>query len=610
MKIHDVAQGSPEWHALRSTTYNASDAPAMLGCSPYQTRSELIKRLATGITPEVDAETQRRFDDGHRFEALARPLAVEIIGEELYPISGSEDVGLDKPLGASLDGSTITDEILWEHKSLNDELRAILPEQIVGEVFVGSVALGATLAKMYRVQMEQQLMISGAGKVLFTASKWSRDDTLVEARHCWYESDPALRAEILAGWKLLSEDIKAYMPPEVVDVKPIVSQRPENLPALHHEVTGTLVLTSNIKEWEAAARDYIKQVRDHELKTDEDFDAADQAKDWCVSTKTKLEGMKASLMSRTGEVNAAVEALDRIMGDLDGTRISFTNAIKARKEARKAEIVADGVAKFKTHIEALNARIGKPYMPAILADFGGAIKGKSSFAKMADAVTTTLAHAKLAANDAADKIERNLKWLDQNVADYVGLFADRATLVLKAPDDFVALAENRINAHKAEEQRKLDVERERIRAEEAARVEREAQQRAAAEEARIREEAATQARQQLLAEQATQQQVQAASTPVPTPAPTPAPQPQFTAVAKPITLNPVPPAANDDARMKLGDIVARIAPMSITADGLAELGFEPVSTQGNAKLFREADFPRMVKAMTERLIQAASLQAA
>ena len=81
MQIVNLVQGSPEWHAHRAQHFNASDAPAMMGASSYRTRSELIKELATGITPEIDAVTQRRFDDGHQFEALARPLAEEIIGD-------------------------------------------------------------------------------------------------------------------------------------------------------------------------------------------------------------------------------------------------------------------------------------------------------------------------------------------------------------------------------------------------------------------------------------------------------------------------------------------------------------------------------------------------
>lgn len=42
MKTLTLQQGSPEWAAHRAMALNASDAPAMMGVSPYKTRSELV----------------------------------------------------------------------------------------------------------------------------------------------------------------------------------------------------------------------------------------------------------------------------------------------------------------------------------------------------------------------------------------------------------------------------------------------------------------------------------------------------------------------------------------------------------------------------------------
>ena len=53
MQQHNLIQGSAEWHAFRRQHYTASDAPAMLGISPYKTRAELLREKATGITPEI-----------------------------------------------------------------------------------------------------------------------------------------------------------------------------------------------------------------------------------------------------------------------------------------------------------------------------------------------------------------------------------------------------------------------------------------------------------------------------------------------------------------------------------------------------------------------------
>ena len=87
MKSHNLIQGTPEWHAYRAEHFNASDAPAMMNCSSYKTRTELLNEFKTGLTQEIDAATQRRFNDGHRFEELARPLAENIMGEDLYQVT-------------------------------------------------------------------------------------------------------------------------------------------------------------------------------------------------------------------------------------------------------------------------------------------------------------------------------------------------------------------------------------------------------------------------------------------------------------------------------------------------------------------------------------------
>jgi predicted phage-related endonuclease len=51
--IQNVTQGTKEWHELRSSYFTASEAPAMLGLSKYQTRNELLEAKATGQVKEV-----------------------------------------------------------------------------------------------------------------------------------------------------------------------------------------------------------------------------------------------------------------------------------------------------------------------------------------------------------------------------------------------------------------------------------------------------------------------------------------------------------------------------------------------------------------------------
>jgi putative phage-type endonuclease len=232
MQSHNLIQGSPEWLAYRRDHFNASEAPAMMNVSPYKTRAALLREMHTGLAPEVSAQSQYLFDRGHKFEGASRGMAETILGEELYPIVGS----LDK-LSASFDGLTMAENIAWEHKTLNNELRQCFRNmETIAPAHREHVA-GRELPIHHRIQMEQQLYVSGAEKVLFTASRWSDEGELLEAVHCWYYPDLQLRAEILNGWAQFALDLAGFVSPAAAPVAP-EGRAPNVLPALRIEVRG------------------------------------------------------------------------------------------------------------------------------------------------------------------------------------------------------------------------------------------------------------------------------------------------------------------------------------------------------------------------------------
>ena len=89
-------------------------------------------------------------------------------------------------------------------------------------------------------------------------------------------------------------------------------------------------------------------------------------------------------------------------------------------------------------------------MPAVPVDFANAIKGKRTLDSMRDAVATELARAKIAANEVADRISFNLRTIDAH-PDHAFLFNDRASIVLKHPDDLHLLVKVRMDEHQAKE---------------------------------------------------------------------------------------------------------------------------------------------------------------
>ena len=541
MNIHNVIQGSPEWHALRANHFNASEAPAMMGESKYMSRAQLIRQKATGVIPEVDAATQRRFDAGHDTEAKARAILEARLGEGLYPVVATRD-----NLLASVDGIDMLDSTLFEHKLLNQDVVAMIE---AGE-----------LTGQYYWQLEQQLYVTGAERVLFVCSDGTEDNFHMME----YRAVPGRIEQLVAGWEQFALDVAAYQPEE--SAPEAVGKAPESLPALRIELTG-MVTASNLDEFKATALAVIGNVND-QLETDQDFADAEQAVKWCSDVEGRLKAAKDHALSQTSTIDELFRALDEISETARQKRLALDKLVKARKTQIREDIVMTAAKALADHIGALNEGLGgKIRLPDYRADFNGAIKGKKTIASLRDAADTELARAKIEVSQIAEQYRGNLELLRTKAEGFERLFPDAQQLVAKAKDDLEAVITARIAEHKQAEQAKLDAERERI--------EREAK--AAAEAAEAAE---------LAAEAQRQQETQVSGqVPSATEAPEPAP-----AVSGQV-----------GGVIKLGDINARLGPLSITADGLAQLGIQPVGKERSAVLYAESDWPRILGVLISHL---------
>ena len=448
MITHALIQGSPEWLAHRAKFFNASDAAAMLGCSPHETRSDLLREMYVGMTRDPSSFVQDRIlAPGHGREARARPIAEQILGEDLYPIVGTDG----GRLGASFDGLTLAGDVVFEHKSASAELRAILSPPADAE---------PVLPKHYRAQLEQQLMVSGAERALFMATLWDGDECTFE-RHCWYEPDAELRAEILRGWDQFAKDLADYTLPAAAEPAP-VGNAPETLPALRIEIAGA-VTASNLAEFKQTALAAIRGVN-RDLKTDADLADAEKAVKWCGDIESRLAAAKEHALSQTADIDALFKTIDDISSESKRVRLDLDKLLTRRKTEIKERAVVAAFRALEDHVATLNAEIAPMRLPAIAADFAGAIKGKRSIDSMQDALDTTLAMCKIAADSAARAIRANLFAYHAKAKPFDFLFADLSTLVHKPESDFCALIDARIANHKAAEARK---EQERQAAEDA-----------------------------------------------------------------------------------------------------------------------------------------------
>ena len=481
MEVLDEIQQSIAWHSHRRSCWNASDIPAIMGVSPYKSRSEFMHEIATGISPDHDEQTLARFSEGHRSESLARPLMEKIIGQRVFPVIGyTEEFALSRPLSASFDALVMDETEGGEHKSLNAEIQRVF-------------ASDEPLPELYTVQMEVQCMVSGARRMLFMASKWNGDE-LAEELHRWYEPNPELRERVLQSIRQFEADLANYTPPEYIPAA--VASPTKDLPALSIQVQGSITLIDNLSLFGAMLKDFIEQI-DKEPTDDQGFADAEDAVKKLQTAQDALEAAEASALAQTASIDEMRRTVKLYADQARTTRLMLEKMVKARKEQLRADIVREGRDAYDAHILTLNIRLKKPYLSSNAKNipepnFAGVIKGKKTIASLREAVNNELVRVKLESNSVADKVEINLNSLREMAKDHAFLFADIHQLILKANDDLVTLIRMRISDHEKAEAARIEKIKEdaRIEAEakaadvfEAARLKAEQDQRAKSGEA-------------------------------------------------------------------------------------------------------------------------------
>ena len=572
MKVIQAQQGSPEWLSIRARTLNASEAPAMMGVSPYMTRSELLREKKLGIPREHDAATLARFTAGHEAEAAARAIVErDIVCEELYPIVATDD---DGRLLASSDGATMLGDVGFEHKLWNEELAASVRDGVVPE--------------SHRWQLDQQIHIFGFDKVLFVVSDGTPDRFV----WCEYRTTPERIDRLLAGWDQFERDLADFVPTPST-VKP-AGRAPEALPALRIEVTG-MVTASNIEAFREHAMAVLKGINTN-LQTDEDFANAERTVRWAKEVEDKLDAAKEHALSQTTSISQLFQTIDAVRDEARAVRLTLDKLVKAEKENRKAEIVAKAQRELSAHIAALQGRVG--VLVSVGCNFGEAVKGLKSLDSMRDKVATALANAKIEANAIADRIDVNRKLVED-----MSLMPDFAQVCTKAPDDFAALYALRKQKRADAEAKRLEAERERIRREEEAKARAEAERIAQAERERIRAEEQAKAHEAAEAERARlRAEAEAREQAMQADAAKRAAELKALADVKPEPISQqAHQPADTGAKITLGQINQRLSPIALSAAGLAQLGIQPAGKERAAVLYLESDVARICSVLIRHL---------
>lgn len=475
---HDLEQGSDEWLHFRSQHDGASEAAAMLGLSKKTSRTELLNLKHTGITKEFSDYVQREIlDYGHEVEAMARPIVAARIGKKLYPVT----ISRGGRMSASCDGMAMDETVGWEHKQYN---KALFDAVSAGD-----------LPDEYMPQVQQELMLSGAQKWVFTVSDGTADnmasmDVLPDQE--WFD-------HITAGWEQFHKDLAEYTP-KVFKEKPAADVTME-LPALFIQARGEITL-NNMEEFGAAITHKLAEVRAIKLVTDQDFSNAEKAAKDFRATCEKLKLVKTQMLDQTVTIGEAAKMIDAWHEDLRITALQLEKDVKAEKDAKQVAIVMNAKAAYAEHIVELEKTIAPIRLNMPVPDFALAMKGKRLLSAWHDAVDTCLSQAKSSASVVAQDIVIKKMLFKREADGYEFLFSDIAQIITKPHDDFKLVIESRIVKHKADEAARIEAETARIRAEEEAKAQAKAkaEQDAIVAKAQAEERAKVEAEQRAIAE--------------------------------------------------------------------------------------------------------------
>lgn len=159
-QLLDLVQGSSEWLEVRNQCVPASEVATIMDKSPYKTPLQLFEQMVLKKEKPVGDFQRYLFQRGHDAEAAGREWIKENLGLEFEPVVMKSNRIAD--LMASLDGFNFEKNIGFEAKYFSSE-------KTFERVKAGEIP------EHHLIQMQAQMLVSGAEKVIYFAMTESGD---------------------------------------------------------------------------------------------------------------------------------------------------------------------------------------------------------------------------------------------------------------------------------------------------------------------------------------------------------------------------------------------------------------------------------------------------
>lgn len=390
MITHAVVQGTQEWLDIRKSFNTASEANAMMGSCEHMSRTELLMQKKTGIAKEPTDYEKKIFEIGHKTEAMARPIAEEIMLDDLFQLVASRD-----GLLASFDGITMFNDMIFEHKQWNESLAEMVKQ--------------GTIPDSHVWQLEQQLFVSGAERTLFMVSNGTHE----KMAYCWYESDPVRRQQLHEGWKQFRIDLEEFEP---TMVHKLVGRELDRLPSLSIDIQSN-VIVSNYDDYALLAAQVLSSIN-MTLTTEQHFADAEKSVKWC----TAIEKAATETCEEILQKNSAVTNLLKMISDFGKNtrdkRLILERAIKSEKDSRRQQVLNDAEAEIKNHIASLEVPVTR--IPSY--DLKAQIIGKKNLVLINEKVTKEISRIKAELDLLVVQIKEGVTYINENHGGFPDLF--------------------------------------------------------------------------------------------------------------------------------------------------------------------------------------------
>lgn len=199
MKILNLKQGTQEWLESRKNSFNASETPALFGVNPFTPKNPLeLAHLKYGY---LEIFQNKAMKNGHDNELWIRSYVLNKTGIIFVPLVGAWEE--DERFRASFDGISFELDVVLEIKYSKHTFNKVKNGEI---------------PKNYYIQVQHQLMVSGAEKALFAVANPESKEVIIKE----IKPDKTLFKEIKERWECFEKEYKGKeLPPLEVERKDV-----------------------------------------------------------------------------------------------------------------------------------------------------------------------------------------------------------------------------------------------------------------------------------------------------------------------------------------------------------------------------------------------------